>query len=118
MNILSLISAVMISAALPTPVCGVEGVKQGYVLVLEDQAVVAVMPDLFIGYEEKSQALRQVAEKMGEELDKDVFLTDDMRVYLILSRMAKRGSDDYERQKLAARLPKIKAYCYAKEKTA
>lgn len=118
MNVLSLISAVMISTLAPAPVCGVEGVKQGYVLVLEDQAVVAVLPDLVVSYEEKSETLRQAAEKIGENLGKDVFLTDDMRVYLILSRMAKRGSDDYERQNLAARLPKIKAYCYVKEKTA
>ena len=116
MNILSLISAVLISALSPINVAQIEGVKDGYAVIIEDQAIVAVIPEVCVGYEEKTNLLRSAAKIIGEDLGKDVILTEDMRTYLILSRIYRRGATSYERQNLALRLPKIKAYCYAIQK--
>ena len=116
MNVISLVSAVLLSVISPVDLPELSGVKEGYAVIVEDQAIVAVLPDIFVGYEEKSEALKGAAASVGEEWQKDVLLTDDMLTYLILSRMQKRGVNDYERKNLAARLPKIKAYCYAAEK--
>ena len=112
MNVLSLLSAVMISALCPITLPATVGVKDGYAVIVEDQVLVAVIPDPCFGYEQKAQTLRQAAESVGKTLGKDVFLTDDMLTYLILSRMKKRGASDYERRNLASRLPKIRSYCY------
>ena len=116
MNLISLVSAVLVSAISPIALSPVSGVKEVCAVVVEDQVIVAVLPELFTGYEQKTEALRQAAASLGESLGKDVLLTDDMRTYLILSRIKKRGVDDYERKNLASRLPKIKAYCYAGKK--
>ena len=116
MNVLSLVSAVLISAISPIAVPPVSGVKEVCAVVVEDQILVAVLPEPSAGYEQKTEALRAAAAFLGESLGKDVLLTDDMRTYLILSRIKKRGADDYERKNLASRLPKIKAYCYAGKK--
>lgn len=116
MNVLSLISAVLISAFSPIELPPVDGVKEGYALIVDGQAVVAVIPELCFGYEQKADTLLRAAETLGKEWGKDILLTDDMLTYLILSRMRKRGVSDYERKNLAARLPKIKGYCFEKQK--
>ena len=116
MNVLSLVSAVLISSVSPIALPAFSGVKDACAVVVEDQVVVAVLPKLSSGYEQKTEALRQAASSLGKGLKKDVLLTDDMRTYLILSRIRKRGASEYERKNLAARLPKVKAYCYEYKK--
>lgn len=116
MNLLSLVSAVLVSVVAPIEVPPISGVKEVCAVVVEDQVIVAVLPEFFTGYEQRTEALRQATACLGNSLEKDVLLTDDMRTYLILSRIKKRGADEYERRNLASRLPKIKAYCYAGKK--
>ena len=116
MNILTIISAVLISAITPVSLPELEGIKDARAVFIDDQAIVAVIPEAYCGIEAKNEKMRRAAERLGEEWDKEVVLTDDLLTYMILSRIEKRGADDYERKNLAARLSKINAYCYTARK--
>ena len=70
----------------------VDGVKEGYALIVDGQAVVAVIPELCFGYEQKADTLLRAAETLGKEWGKDILLTDDMLTYLILFRMRRIAS--------------------------
>ena len=116
MNILTLISAVLVSAIIPVACPDLPGVKETRAVVIDDVAVVAVLPDVHAGLEEKTETLSNAASSIGKQLDKEVVLTEDLLTYLTLSRIVKRGADDYERRNLAARLSRINAYCYTADK--
>ena len=116
MNILSLISAVILSAMTPVSLPEISGIKEGQAIVIGDAAVVAVIPDAHTGLDAKTETLRSAAEQLGKEWDKEVILTEDLLTYMTLSRIEKRGADDYERRNLAARLSRVKSYCYTAEK--
>lgn len=113
---LTIISAVLISAISPIAVPDLPGIKDARAIALDDQYIVAVIPDAYAGLDAKSDALRTATETLGEEWDAEVFLTEDLMTYMSLARIEKRGADEYERKSLAARLNKIHAYCYASEK--
>ena len=113
MNILSLISAVLISAITPLDFPELPGIKEGRAAVVENQVIVAVIPEAHSSIETKTETLRQATETLGEQWGKAVVLTDDLLTYMILSRIEARGADEYERKNLAARLSRINAYCYA-----
>ena len=110
MNVLSLISAVLISVMTPVSLPDVPGVKMGRAVLLDDYAIVAVIPDPISGMESKNETLRSAAEILGKEFGKEVYLTDDLITFITLSRIEKRGADDYERHNLASRLAKVKSY--------
>ena len=116
MNIISLISAVLISAIAPVSLPELPGIKDGCAVFIEDQAIVAVIPEAHSGLEANTDTLRHATESLGESWNKEVVLTDDLLTYMVLLRMKKRGVDDYERRNLASRLSKIKSYCYSAEK--
>ena len=115
MNILTIISAVLISAITPVSTPDLEGVKDARAVFIEEQAIVAVIPEACCGIEAKNERMKKTVEVLGEEWGKEVLLTDDLLTYMTLSRIEKRGADDYERKNLAARLSKINAYCYTLE---
>ena len=102
----------------PVSLPDVSGVKEGRAVVIDQYAIVAVIPDPFSGMEIKNDALRSAAETLGKEWCKEVYLTDDLITYITLSRIEKRGADDYERRNLASRLAKVKSYCFRSEKVA
>ena len=116
MNTLSLMSAVLISVISPVTLPDLTGIKDGCAVFVEDQAIVAVIPEPHVGLEAKSETMRRTAETLGENWGREVIVTEDMLTYLVLLRIGKRGADDYERRNLAARLARIKTYCYLTEK--
>ena len=116
MNILSLISAVILSAITPVSLPELSGIKDGQAIMIGEAAVVAVIPDAHTGLDAKTETLRSAAEQLGKEWDKEVLLTEDLLTYMTLSRIERRGADEYERKNLASRLSRIKAYCYTVEK--
>ena len=116
MNILSLISAVIISSLTPVAVPELSGIKDGRAVFVDEVAVVAVIPEAFVGIEEKTESLKNATESLGEIWGREVILTEDLLTYMTLSRIEKRGADDYERKNLVARLSRIKSYCYASQK--
>ena len=113
MNILSLISAVLISAITPISLPDLHDIKDGKAVIVEDQAIVAIIPEAHSGIEAKTETMRQATESLGAYFGKEVVLTDDLLTYMVLSRMEKRGVNEYERRNLAARLSRINAYCYS-----
>ena len=115
MNILTIISAVLISAITPVSTPELEGIKEARAVFIQEQAIVAVIPEVYCCIEAKNQTMKKAAEALGEEWDREVILTDDLLTYMTLSRIEKRGADDYERKNLAARLSKINTYCYTAE---
>ena len=116
MNMLTIISAVLISAISPITVPDLPGIKDARAIALEDAYIVAVIPDAYAGLDAKSDALRSAAESLGEEWGAEVILTEDLMTYMALSRIEKRGADDYERRNLAARLNRIRTFFYTAEK--
>ena len=115
MNILSLISAVIISVITPVDLPEISGVREGRAVFVEDQAIVAVIPDAFTSADAKNQAMHDAAERLGKEWGKEILLTDDLMTYMSLARMERRGADDYERRHLAVRLARVRSYSYPKE---
>ena len=116
MNILSLISAVVLSAITPVSLPNLPGVKEGRAIIVDDVAVVAVIPEACYGLEQKSETLRSATEMLSKEWDKEVVLTEDLLTYMTIARMEKRGVNDYERKSLAGRLSRVKSYCYTSQK--
>ena len=111
MNILW-VSAILFGAILPCPLPEISGIKEACAVVLEDAVFVAVIPDGATGYEGKSASLQEAADRIAEENDRCVILTEDLLTYLTLLRMRKRGADEYERRNLLSRLDRIRENCY------
>ncbi len=116
MNILSLISAVVLSAITPVSIPDLPGVKEGRAVIVDDVAIVAVIPEACYGFEQKSETLSAAAEELGKRWDKEVLLTEDLLTFMAIARMEKRGVSEYERKSLAGRLSRIRSYCYTAEK--
>ena len=104
MNVIALISAILFGTITPLPVDFPEGIKAGVALSVDGYVLAAVIPDVVIGYEEKTTLLENAAESLATALGKKVILTQDLLTYLILLRIEKRGADRYERENLAARI--------------
>ena len=115
MNVVALVAAILFGTIQPVDTDAVFGIKEQAAIVTEGQYLVAVVPEAIAGYREKTDLLQATAEAYAAEWGEDVVVTEDLRTYLALLRMQKRGADDYERQTLASRIAKTKDSCFVAE---
>ena len=102
MNLIALLAAILFGTLSPIPLEGREGIKEGYVAAFEDQVLVAVLPEAVASYDKKCEILRDAADELAAACGKEVVLTQDLLTYLCLSRIERRGVNEYERKNLAS----------------
>ena len=104
MNAVALISAILFGTISPLALELPVGMRDARAVLSEECVLVAVLPESYFGYGEKTARLQEIAKDIAEEQGKSVLLTEDFLTYLILIRMEKRGADEYERKNLVSRL--------------
>ena len=112
---IALISAVLFGMISPLSIDLPTGMRAGRFALTEECVLVAILPEATPSYESKSALLQEAAAEIARETGKKVFLTQDLLTYMILTRMEKRGVDDYERQNLATRIALLADSAYFAE---
>ena len=109
---IALISAVLFGMISPLSLDLPTGMRAGRFALTEECVLVALLPEATPSYEHKSELLQEAADEIAVKTGKPVYLTQDLLTYMILTRMEKRGADDYERQNLASRIAHLADSAY------
>ena len=78
----------------------------------EEQMIIAVVPGPIYDVEEKAKVLTDYAKEKANSTSKRTIVTQDLSVFMMLSRMKKRGFDREEEARLIAKINSIERHCY------
>ena len=78
----------------------------------EEQVIIAVVPRPIYTMEEKAKVLTEYAKCVSIRTGKTTVVTQDLSLFMAMTRMKKRGFDRADEERLLSKLTSIQKYCY------